>query len=466
MAHQQAFNQALLRCGFNQATADVILAEGIKDLDTLNELEQDDIDRMIKNVREARRGLPPADVGGVSFPMLPVKRLKALHSWVKERVRTGIVLNAGHWTDAERNAAVARFNIEQLRSETQEDNPDKPGELTDLTKWETFWERFKSYLSRIRGAAKCPLTYVIRDQEAVTANDRNAVYEDHDARLVATTLLEGDWFFLDNQRVYDEFKSLVLKGPGWGFIKTYDRRKDGRSAVLALRRQAEGTSATQTRKTSAYAAVSNARYSGQKKAFPFAKYVEVHQTAYNTLEELGEPVPDTKKVTDFLAGITDPRLSNAKDTVLGDVAKLQNFEECQQYFQTLVFNKSTQDKHERNVSGLTGDIPKGNAKKEGGKKHNKPHNEISVRSYSEAEWKKLMDAQRNEVRALRTKNKNKKRNASSLAQEVQPSPSNGAQQPEAAQAQQGQPAAGTMVVAQVQQAGTQFVPAVVPPRRG
>jgi hypothetical protein len=148
------------------------------------------------------------------------------------------------------------------------------------------------------------------------------------------------------------------------------------------------------------------------------------------------------------------------------VAKLQNFEECQQYFQTLVFNKSTQDKHERNVSGLTGDIPKGNAKKEGGKKRNKPQNEISVRSYSEAEWKKLTDAQRNEVRALRTKNKNKKRNASGLAQEVQPSPSNGVQQPEAAQAQQGQPAAGAMVVAQVQQAGTQFVPAVIPPRRG
>ncbi len=123
------------------------------------------------------------------------------------------------------------------------------------------------------------LTYVIRDQEAVMAEQRNAGYEDHDSRLVSTTLLEGDWFFLDNQHVYDEFKSLVLKGPGWGFIKPYDHCKDGRNAVLALRCQAEGTSATQTRKTSAYAAVSNARYSGQKKTFPFAKYVKIHQTA-------------------------------------------------------------------------------------------------------------------------------------------------------------------------------------------
>ncbi len=462
MAQQIVFNQAILRCGFNQATTDIIIAEGLEDLDSLNELEYDDIDRMIKNVREARRGLPTE---GVSFPTLPGKRLKALHSWVKERVRTGVALNAGHWTDVKRNAAVACFSVEQLRSETQEDTPDKPGELTDLAKWEIFWERFKSYLRRIRGAAKCPLTYVIREQQAVTAAERNAVYEDHDMKLVATTLLEGDWFFLDNQHVYDEFKALVLKGPRWGFIKTYDRRKDGRNAVLALRRQAEGTSATQTRKTSAYATISNARYSGQKKTFPFARYVEIHQTAHNTLEELGEPVPETKKVTDFLAGISDPRLSNAKDTVLGDAAKLQNFEECQQYFQMLVFNKSTQVKYERNITGLTGENPKGNPKGNSDKDKGKKRG-ITARSYSDAEWKQLTEAQRTEVRALRTKQKNKKRNTSSLTQEVQPDPNPGAQQQQdAAQGQQPQPA-GAAVIAQVQQAATQFVPAVAPARRG
>ncbi len=190
-------------------------------------------------------------------------------------------------------------------------------------------------------------------------------------------MLEGDWFLLDNQRVYDEFKALVLKGPGWGFIKTYNRCKDGRNAVLAL---------CCPRKTSAYAAISNARYSGQKKTFPFARYVKIHQTAHIMLEELGEPVPETKKVTDFLAGITDPRLGNAKDTVIGNAAKLQNFEECQQYFQTLVFNKSTQEKQERNISRLTVENPKGNPKgiseREKGKKRG-----VTARSYSETEWK-------------------------------------------------------------------------------
>jgi hypothetical protein len=62
----------------------------------------------------------------------------------------------------------------------------------------------------------------------------------------------------------------------------------------------------------------------------------MHQEVHNTLVDLYEPIHETKKVTDFLAGITDARLSNAKDLILGDVQKLQNFELCQQYLKTLV----------------------------------------------------------------------------------------------------------------------------------
>jgi len=83
-----------------------------------------------------------------------------------------------------------------------------------LIKWEVFWERWKTYLSRIRGAAKRPLSYVIRDHEEVLDIYYNAAYEDHDAHLVATTTLSGDWYTLDNHRVYGKFKALILKGPG------------------------------------------------------------------------------------------------------------------------------------------------------------------------------------------------------------------------------------------------------------
>jgi hypothetical protein len=163
----------------------------------------------------------------------------------------------------------------------------------------------------------------------VTEAHHNIVYEDHDAQLVATTLLEGDWYTLDNHRVYDEFKALVLKGPGWSFIKTFDHQKDGRNAILTLKHQCEGTSVIQTRKESAYAKIFSAKYSSQKQNFSFDQYVEIHKAAYNTLADLDEGVSETKKVTDFLAGIADPCLAMAKDLILGDTAKLGDFEACQ-----------------------------------------------------------------------------------------------------------------------------------------
>jgi len=207
-------------------------------------------------------------------------------------------------------------------------------------------------MGRIHGAAKCPLSYVFRDHAQVGPEHHLANYDDHDARLIATTELQGPWFEIDNQRVYDEFKSLVLKGPGWSFIKGLDRTKNGRDAILTLRRQCEGTLAIQSRKAMAYAKIASAHYSGYKKTFTFDSYVEMHQNAHNTLAELNETVPETKKVTDFLAGITDSSLANAKDLILGDPNKLENFEACQQYLKTLVYNKTTQVPHERQVSGL------------------------------------------------------------------------------------------------------------------
>ena len=55
--------------------------------------------------------------------------------------------------------------------------------------------------------------------------------------------------------LYDELKLLVVDGPGWSFIKKFDKKKQGRKAVLALRMQAEGTSAKISRKAAAYASI-------------------------------------------------------------------------------------------------------------------------------------------------------------------------------------------------------------------
>ena len=419
IAHVHAFTQALIRCGFNQDTANSIWAEGFDDLDVLAQVSADDVESMIKNVRETRRAQGPTAPGVVTFTFMAVRRLKALQHWAKERIRTGRPLQPGLFIGAEMENAVTQLTRETMREAVHEDEDvDKPSELTDLNKWEIFWERFESYMSRLRGAAKCPYTYIFREEAGVTPAMHLVDYQDHDARLVATTILQGDWFTIDNQRVYDEFKNLVVNGHGWSFIKTYDRVKDGRNAILALNRQCEGTSAVQTRKSLAYAKISSARYNGQKRGFTFDTYVQIHQSAHKALAELNEPVPETKKVTDFLAGINDPRLTNAKDLVLADATKLNDFEACQQYFKTLIFNKTTQEKLERQISGVTGDRkknknnnqsngpgPNNNKRSRKGGNNNNTNNNMQVKSYTREEWLALTDVQHAKIKALRAARK-------------------------------------------------------------
>jgi hypothetical protein len=325
-----------------------------------------------------------------------------MYSWSTELKQTDRVLNAGLFAGAMITTAVLRHSLETMRATTTEDKDiTKPKEKADLTKWEKFWKQWKLYMGRLRVAAKCPLVYVFRDHQLVDPAIHLLNYNDHDKCVINTTSLTGPWFELDNQRVYKEFKALVLKGPGWSFVKAYDRTKNGRGAMLALWRQCEGTSAIQSRKASAYAKIVSARYSCQKRTFTFDNYVEAHQEAHNTLADLGEPVPETKKVTDFSAGITDSRLSNAKDLILGDAQKLQNFEVCQQYLKTLVYNKTTQEKHERQISGLDHQRDGGKSRRLSDSTPNTAgkNNGLTARTYTRDEWTKLSKGTRKDQRA-------------------------------------------------------------------
>ena len=140
MAQLNAFNAALIHCGFNNNTADVITAEGFDTLDTLADVEESDIDSMIKNIRETRRALGAQAQGNVTFPFLAIHCFKAMHSWAGELKRTDRALNAGLYAGALITTAVLCYSLECMRTATTEDEDIiKPKELSDLTHWEKFW---------------------------------------------------------------------------------------------------------------------------------------------------------------------------------------------------------------------------------------------------------------------------------------------------------------------------------------
>ncbi|KAI2490034.1 hypothetical protein MHU86_24549 [Fragilaria crotonensis] len=188
-----------------------------------------------------------------------------------------------------------------------------------------------------------------------------------------------------------------MEGQGWPFLQTFNKKRDGRAAFKALKSQAEGKSAIATRKAKAYNMLATATYTGKGK-FSFDQYVARLQQAHNELLFLEEPVAETKKVTDFLAGIRDPKLETAIQGCMGDELKLTNFEVCQQYFKTIVENtktrtKSPSDVREISKVGVEKDKKKAKHKKDKSKSNDddKTPSGIAIHSgqYSAKDYNKL-----------------------------------------------------------------------------
>ena len=157
-----------------------------------------------------------------------------------------------------------------------------------------------------------------------------ADYVTNDECYYTITVLEGAHYREDNKHIYEELQALTIDGPGWTFIKNLQRARNGHTAILALKAQSEGWSATKMRKQEAYALLASACYAGPQCNWTFQNYIQHHQDVHQELEICNKAVPEMKKVTDFLASITDPHLDNAKDLILGNAMYLNSFTEMQQ----------------------------------------------------------------------------------------------------------------------------------------
>jgi len=89
-----------------------------------------------------------------------------------------------------------------------------------------------------------PLMYVQRDHFVVSPDILTKQYSDTDVEYMRTFKLEGDAYTDDSKHIFDEFKPLIIDGPGWTYVKSFGHKRDGRGAILALKRQAEGSDAS------------------------------------------------------------------------------------------------------------------------------------------------------------------------------------------------------------------------------
>jgi hypothetical protein len=367
---------------------------GLTDISVLIDTDEESLHQLGKHMM-AWRGttVPPADQ--VKIPFVSLQKLKAMRFWALAQKRLGVAPNSSDFDDAKAVAALQAMNAEKEYKKATEDTAiTKPVTLVDIHKWTKFWLLFSTYLGRVKGAAHIPLRYLIRDHVEVTQAIRDATYDTNEEKLINITVLEGGHFEIDNKTLYDELKPLVVDGSGWGFIKEFDKARNGRAAVLALKTQAEGQSAKLTRKTKAYASISSATFRGQRRGFNFDNYISIHLDGHNELIDLEEPVPESKKVTDFLKGIQAPGLEVGKQVILGDATKMGNFKECQQFLSTLLNNSGAQAQLERNVSSVHSN--------RGGGGEGSIVDQVKGGTYTAAQWRDLSQPERDRVMKYRS----------------------------------------------------------------
>jgi hypothetical protein len=117
----------------------------------------------------------------------------------------------------------------------------KPVLLKNTTKaWTKFYELVTMFLGCTLGAAKITLTYFIRDEAVITQEIQGADYDTVGDRLEAMTVLQSSHFTIANTTLCNELKPVDINRAGWSFIKQYNKAKNGRTALLALKSQAEG----------------------------------------------------------------------------------------------------------------------------------------------------------------------------------------------------------------------------------
>ena len=428
MAATQAFSACLNRLGFDTPTRDLLVDQGIGTITDLTNLPFPEIEKMIQHLsrwKPKAAGDNEADpVAGPTFPYLSVRKFKALRAWADYCILRNEVPNPADFNDR----AITRFlhrltELEEVDVAKKDGGEKKdPPKMASMSGWPTWVELFQTFLAQHKSAvAGTPLSYIIREKDAVTAEDlARDDWDSVDDDLVTTSVLSGVAYARDNKRVYDLLKPFVMEGPGWPFVQPFNRKRDGCAAFLSLKTQAEGRSAQATRKAKAYAMIATSLFTGKGK-FSFDQYVGRHQQAHNELLFLEEPVAETKKVTDFLAGIRDPKLETAIQSCMGDENKLTNFELCQQYFKTIVENTKTRTKSPldvREISKIGSARDKKGAKhskkgKKSGGDNDKTPSGMAIHSgqYSAKDYNKLKPFEKAKVKQLREEAKKKEKDS-------------------------------------------------------
>lgn len=355
-----------------QATRQALNAQGLQAFDDLENLTDNDVKDICKNVRQPGGTIPnpvaianpdnaaiPAAIPnrGVNMSFLAEKRLRQLRYYIyhMHRIQRTFVPN---------QATLHRLTEvwAELKEKEDEKNDDVP-EVEKLTRVEQVRKTIEDIDDACNtklGSSGAPLAYITRDRVELPENvdgenDPGFGRPSYKEELIRRTRHEGPSYAADNSLLWNVLRAALHGGPGWNWIQQFARRQDGRGAYFAMKGHYLGESFQARTKAQADRVMETVFYDGKARNFTFEKYCEKLNAAFEDLAQAGEELTTSRKVRKLLTGITDPVLAHAKTQVLATPHLKNDYTQAMNFIAEFADTSESMRTRTRNISSMSRD---------------------------------------------------------------------------------------------------------------
>ena len=279
--------QLFVRVGFSDPAAHALVeAQGLDSLDNLRMLQEDDCTTVCKNVRRPGGTINnndgnPVPNPGTNVSLVAEKQLKLTVYFLKHRQRCSRTTDFKYVTLERVRAMQTLHDMEKQHKDPETADPTK---IISAKDWTKTFETIDEYIGKHNGVRGVPLTYVVRPDVApapapadgfATDRDEMIARAPHfilDAAGVATAEHTTE-YQQDNMTVWNLMSALARnQGDCWTYVKTGQRRKDGRTAYLAMKQHYLGAHNMELQKTLHESKLRSLEYTGEKRRQNFATY--------------------------------------------------------------------------------------------------------------------------------------------------------------------------------------------------
>jgi hypothetical protein len=425
--------QHTLEIPLNQANA--LMNEGIEAIEDLEGYSDEDIIHLVNNCRKTHRPPQPGPAAGAAALAVWQATRPGIHISDKSLLRfRQMAYYAKHLDTTDRFFIPAEATLDRLKElwEWRQNELNKeatqelkePEPLKHENKARRTLEALDHYLKSKRGVSGVPLAYLVREEEEPGPDAGYGQPTITDDLVNRAPHGNGNVNYVaDNRYLWAIIRRMTQDGFAWTWVSDQDKHENGRKAYLQLKEHFLGKAMKGKIKAAADKVIANTMFTGYK-GFSLDAYAAKFRDAYTDLTGPGgEDIAEERKVTSFLANITDPKMLVAKAMILASDELSNSLDSAISYvtnFQTQTDGQET--KMNRNVAGYEGKTPRGGGKKRKGK--GQDENEESpedqgeeedyyeeeddyTRYYPPEEWFELTWAEKQEVFAAREEKRRK-----------------------------------------------------------